>query len=98
MKKIHFLLTTLLSIKLVLSAKLDDKVASLPDQLPLTSNWYSGLLNVSAPSGRQLHYVFVDSLNDPTTDPVIVWFDGGPGIASMVGLLKGLGPLYYTEE
>lgn len=44
--------------------------------------------------------MFVESLSKPSTDPVIFWFDGGPGISSMVGLFKGLGPLYQvpTED
>jgi len=45
---------------------------------------------------RQIHYVYVESRGDPATDPVTVWFDGGPGISSMVGLFEGIGPFYFA--
>lgn len=44
------------------------------------------------------HYFFVESENDPTTDPVIVWTNGGPGAASFFGLFTELGPLYLSNE
>lgn len=72
---------------------LNHLVESLPDQPELTSKWYSGLYNVS--ETRQLHYVLVESIRDPVNDPLIIWFDGGPGISSMVGLFEGLGPFYF---
>ena len=44
---------------------------------------YSGYLDVSAT--KKLHYWFVQSQNDPATDPVVVWMNGGPGCSSMEG-------------
>ncbi len=74
-----------------LAAKLDDLVTSLPDQPALQQKWYSGLINST--EHKQFHYVFVESKRDPANDPVIVWLDGGPGVASMNGLFGGIGPL-----
>ena len=41
--------------------------------------------------------MFVESSHEPSTDPIIVWFDGGPGISSMVGLFH-LGPLLIQPQ
>ena len=67
----------------------------MPDFPPLLSKWYSGYYNVS--SSRQLHYVFVESLNEPSKDPILVWFAGGPGGSSMLDLIYGLGPYILNE-
>ena len=82
-------------LSLVLTARISDFVPSLPDQPALTSHWYSGLLNAS--ETRQFHYVFVDSESTPSSDPILVWLDGGPGITSMVGLFN-LGPLTLRPQ
>jgi len=38
------------------------------------------------------HYFFIESENDPTTDPVVVWTNGGPGASSFFGIMTELGP------
>ena len=41
---------------------------------------------------RQLHYILIESLNNPDTDPVIVMFNGGPGGASSFMPFRNVGP------
>lgn len=41
---------------------------------------------------NMLHYMFVESQNDPATDPLIIWFNGGPGCSSMLGWAQEHGP------
>jgi len=36
---------------------------------------YSGYIDTGA---RHLYFTFVESLNDPTNDPVVIWISGGP--------------------
>lgn len=58
----------------------------------MTTEWYSGFYNVS--STRHLHFVLVESQNDPKTDPLIVYFSGGPGTPSINMVFdSGVGPV-----
>ena len=45
-----------------------------------------------------LHYWFVTSSNNPATDPVAIWMNGGPGCSSIGGFLTELGPFSFTGE
>ena len=56
----------------------------------MASDSYSGYLNVSA--SKELHYVYVESLDNPEFDPVVLWFNGGPGCSSMLGFMQEHGP------
>jgi carboxypeptidase C (cathepsin A) len=44
-----------------------------------------------------LHYVFIESLDKPTTDPVLIWFNGGPGCSSLHGLFQEHGPFIIDD-
>ena len=44
------------------------------------------------------NYIFLESENDPANDPVILWYNGGPGAASMFGLFVELGPYYLNQD
>lgn len=67
-----------------------DYVAGLPDTEPFESNNYSGYLHVT--DTKALHYTFSESLDNPTKDPIIIWFNGGPGCSSMMAYLQESGP------
>lgn len=81
-------------------AAVADKFTSLPDNNGgadhvMASNSYSGYLDVT--STKKLHYVFVESELSPSTDPVVIWFNGGPGCSSMLGFMQENGP-YVIED
>lgn len=68
----------------------DDAITSLPGWgIPPTAQ-YSGYLNASETT--HLHYWFVESEGNPSTDPVVVWFNGGPGCSSLDGFFYEHGP------
>jgi len=66
------------------AARIQDLVLGLPDVDRLNADWYSGYIDASPT--KHLHYVFVTSLTDPINDPVVIWFNGGPGCSSMLAL------------
>ena len=39
----------------------------------------------------------MESLNAPSTDPLVIWFNGGPGCSSLEGAFSESG-LYHIEE
>ncbi len=52
---------------------------------------YSGYFKLG--KNKHLHYLYFNSESNPDTDPLIVWFNGGPGGPSIpIGLLGGVGP------
>jgi cathepsin A (carboxypeptidase C) len=52
--------------------------------------FFSGYLDVD--DTKSLHYLFVESQNAPDTDPLVIWFNGGPGCSSMLGFSQEHGP------
>jgi serine carboxypeptidase-like clade I len=81
----------------VRAARPADLVTSLPGWSgPLPSAQYSGFLEVDKTNGRNLHYWFVEAQTaDPSTAPVVLWMNGGPGCSSLDGYLYEHGPLHF---
>jgi cathepsin A (carboxypeptidase C) len=72
------------------AAPAEDKMANLPGAPAWDTDMYSGYLTVS--ETKRLHYVFAESQNDPANDPIVIWFNGGPGCSSMLGFMQENGP------
>jgi carboxypeptidase C (cathepsin A) len=79
----------------VVAAPKAERVQALPDCGPLPSAWYSGYLPVS--DTKALHYVYVESLSNVTSDPVLIWLNGGPGCSSMLGAFSENGPFIFDD-
>ena len=45
---------------------------------------YTGYVTIDAELGKEYFYWFVESQNDPATDPVVLWMQGGPGCSGLL--------------
>jgi carboxypeptidase C (cathepsin A) len=79
-----------------LAAPVEDIMKGLPSADPFETATYSGYLTVSAT--KALHYVFTESYSDPKNDPVVIWFNGGPGCSSMLGFMQENGPRMINDS
>jgi hypothetical protein len=57
-----------------------DQVISLPNAPKSLSKMFSGYLNIS--DTKHIHYIYVESKNNPASDPLVFWTNGGPGMSS----------------
>ncbi|XP_070758307.1 lysosomal protective protein isoform X2 [Enoplosus armatus] len=74
-----------------------DEVTYLPGlQKQPSFRHYSGYLNVA--DGKHLHYWFAESQKNPSSDPVVLWLNGGPGCSSLDGLLTEHGPFLIQDD
>ncbi|XP_047439631.1 lysosomal protective protein [Mugil cephalus] len=74
-----------------------DQVTYLPGlQKQPSFKQYSGYLDVA--DGKHLHYWFVESQNKPSSDPLVLWLNGGPGCSSLDGLLTEHGPFLIQDD
>jgi len=101
---LFFILTTLLiagnCMRNDYSAKnLQAQVTDLPG-LPANANFtmFSGYITVDATNNRNLFYWFVESLEDPVNDPVVLWTNGGPGCSGLLGFFTENGPFAAKED
>ena len=49
-------------------------------------------------TSKQIHYLLVESQQDPSNDPLIIWFIGGPGCSSMLAFMQENGPYKQDDD
>jgi cathepsin A (carboxypeptidase C) len=64
----------------------------------MTMSHSQGYLTVSDVSDVHYFAWLTESRNDPSTDPVIVWFSGGPGCSSSLAMLSENGPCLGNSD
>ncbi|CAK8532132.1 unnamed protein product [Lathyrus sativus] len=75
----------------------DRIVKSLPGQnFNISFQHYSGYITVNEDVGRTLFYWFIEAEHpDPTSKPLLLWFNGGPGCSSIAyGEAEEIGPFH----
>jgi len=65
----------------------------------LTFGMYAGHINVVPEESQdKIFYIFVESQNNASNDPLIIWTNGGPGCSSMIGFAMENGPFIIENE
>lgn len=54
--------------------------------------WKTGFVEVDEKNGDDLFYWLIRSQHSPSTDPLVLWLNGGPGCSSEIGLFYEVGP------
>jgi cathepsin A (carboxypeptidase C) len=96
MKAMLLQMVLLLIGSIAAGPKEDAKFTEMPNiNGTMKTDSYSGYLDITV--NKSLHYVFVTSENDPTVDPVVVWFNGGPGCSSLLAFFQENGPFVIDD-
>lgn len=88
----------LLVVLIAVALAIDDSalVKDLPDVKAVYDRpWYSGYLHPEP--NRHMHYFFFPSQGNSATDPVLLWFNGGPGCSSLLGAMYEHGPFIFAD-
>lgn len=77
-----------------------DKVTYLPGQnFDVGFVQYSGYVTVNEEFGRSLFYWFIEAVEDPSSKPLLLWLNGGPGCSSIAyGEAEELGPFHIQKD
>ncbi|XP_062091532.1 serine carboxypeptidase-like 45 isoform X2 [Humulus lupulus] len=70
-----------------------DKIFKLPGQPHVGFQQFSGYVKVDDKKNISLFYYFVEAETDPSSKPLVLWLNGGPGCSSLgVGAFSENGP------
>lgn len=87
------------SVSVVVGSPAGSEVKSIPGfDGTLPSKHHAGYVTVNETHGRSLYYYFVESEGNASTDPVLLWLNGGPGCSSFDGFIYEHGPFKFTPS
>jgi len=69
-----------------------NKITNLPGYNGPQLTQYTGYITINENTGKSLFYWLIESESNPATDPLIVWYQGGPGCSGLIGLFSEVGP------
>ncbi|PKY02180.1 putative serine carboxypeptidase [Aspergillus campestris IBT 28561] len=72
------------------------KVHSLPDSAPLPPSWAGRLPIPDTEEGNALFFWLFEAEDSAYDENLIIWFNGGPGCSSLIGLTTGTGPILFN--
>ncbi|KAI3461198.1 hypothetical protein Pfo_017861 [Paulownia fortunei] len=77
-----------------------DKITKFPGQPDnVDFDQYAGYVTVDPHAGRALFYYFVESPTNSSTNPLVLWLNGGPGCSSFgFGAMEELGPFRVSND
>src|SRR4051812_17146499 len=75
-------------------SSLKDDEPSISDVCPGATSGYTGYLHSDS---KHFYFAYFESRSDPSSDPLVLWLNGGPGCSSMMGLIMELGPCQINE-
>ncbi|XP_022756068.1 putative serine carboxypeptidase-like 23 [Durio zibethinus] len=76
-----------------------DKIGALPGEPNAVGfNHYAGYVTVDSQAGRALFYYFAESPENSSTNPLVLWLNGGPGCSSLTGAMTELGPFRVNSD
>ncbi|KAL7083649.1 hypothetical protein ACP275_14G176200 [Erythranthe tilingii] len=76
-----------------------DRIDRLPGQPPVKFNQYGGYITVNRTAGRAFYYYFAEAQHSPSSLPLLLWLNGGPGCSSLAfGAMQELGPFRVHSD
>ncbi|XP_043706099.1 serine carboxypeptidase II-2 [Telopea speciosissima] len=77
-----------------------DKILELPGQtFNVNFSQYSGYVTANEESGRNLFYWLIEAVEEPSTKPLVLWLNGGPGCSSIAyGEAEEIGPFHVKPD
>ncbi|KAK9130318.1 hypothetical protein Sjap_010805 [Stephania japonica] len=77
-----------------------DRITGLPGlTFDVNFSHYSGYVRVNENPGRFLFYWFFEAVEDPSSKPLVLWLQGGPGCSSIgFGEAGEIGPFHVNAD